>query len=346
MRFKVSVIIPVYNAEKYISSCIESLLRQTILACEFIFINDGSTDHSKQMIEKYMEFDNRIKLFNQKNQGVSAARNKGLSMASGEYIGFVDADDYIDEGMYERLYDTAQKNQSDIVIANFESERNGQKLITNYPFPVNRVLGKNYIEQDLLPYLLKAENLNTVCNKLYKYQIIKKNSIGFPEKVALGEDGMFNMWFFSRAGTMIYIDYTGYHYHEVEGSATRDIASKDYFHRALEIYKMKLPQSFLGKMEKEKIQVLKSIKFINSVMSYIHVYFSPSKGLSFSKRYRYVKNMVANKYVQESLPLYCLENYVNLGLYERLIVKMIKRKFTLGLYCAAAYSRFRNRKKR
>lgn len=342
MRIKVSVIIPVYNAEKYISSCIESLLGQTLPECEFIFINDGSIDHSKQIIERYMEFDERIKLVNQKNQGVSAARNQGLSIASGEYIGFVDADDYIEEDMYEKLYDSAKKSNCDIVMTNFESEMDGQKFITKYPFPVDCVLGRSYIEQNLLPYFLKADNLNAVWNKLYKCKIIIDFRIGFPEKLVLGEDAMFIMHFFSHAKTMKYIDYTGYHYREVEGSATRDIACKDYFHSALEVYKAQLPQSYLDKLEKEKIRVLKSTKLINSVMSYIHVYFVPSKGLSFRKRYRYVKDMIGNKYVHESLPLYCLENYSNLRLYERLIIRMIKRKFTLGLYCAATYSRLRN----
>src|SRR3954470_7921673 len=104
MSIKVSVVIPVYNAEKYITECIESLLNQTLKQCEFIFVNDGSSDNSSQIINEFKKKDNRIILINQENQGVSIARNNGLKAASGEYVGFVDADDYIDCEMYETIY--------------------------------------------------------------------------------------------------------------------------------------------------------------------------------------------------------------------------------------------------
>src|SRR6476646_4070363 len=97
MSQKVSVIIPVYNAGKYITRCIESLLNQTLQECEFIFINDGSIDDSREIIEGYKQVDDRIILINQVNQGVSIARNKGLYLAAGEYVGFVDADDCIEK---------------------------------------------------------------------------------------------------------------------------------------------------------------------------------------------------------------------------------------------------------
>ncbi|MES9697320.1 glycosyltransferase [Bacillus sp. JJ927] len=103
-----SVIIPVYNAEKYITQCIESLLNQTLRECEFIFINDGSTDNSEKIIEDYKKINDRITLINQENQGVSIARNRGLDVSTGEYVGFVDADDYIEKDMYEMLYNAAK----------------------------------------------------------------------------------------------------------------------------------------------------------------------------------------------------------------------------------------------
>ncbi|MDQ0242555.1 glycosyltransferase involved in cell wall biosynthesis [Bacillus fengqiuensis] len=343
MSIKVSVIIPVYNVEKYIAQCIESLLSQTLQECEFIFINDGSKDKSGHIIEKYQELDNRISLINQENQGVSIARNLGLQLAAGEYIGFVDADDYIEKDMYEILYKSAKRSDCDVVISNFKSEMEGNKVITKYPFPIDTILHKNYIEQELLPYFLKTDNLNSAVNKLYKQKVIKENNVKFPDKVALGEDGMFNMQFFSHAVTMKYIEYAGYHYREVAGSATRNISGKDYFHRALEVYRLQLPETYTGKINKTKIQQLKSIKLVNSVMSYIHVYLTPSKDMSFSKRYDYVKNMVGNRDVREALSIYYNEVYYALGRYEKFIVDMIKRKSIMGLYCATAYSRFRNK---
>lgn len=106
---------------------------------------------------------------------------------------------------------------------------------------------------------------------------------------------------------------------------------------------MELPKIYTDKFNKVKIDQLKSIKFINSVMSYIHVYFTPSKDVSFSKRYKYVKSMIRNKHVREALPIYYSEIYSKLGRYERLIINLIKRQSTVGLYCVTAYSRFRNK---
>ncbi|MFC3884778.1 glycosyltransferase [Bacillus songklensis] len=343
MSKKVSVIIPVYNAEKYIVECIESLLSQTLQECEFIFINDGSKDRSRQIIENYKKVDYRIKLINQENQGVSAARNTGLHIAAGEYIGFVDADDYIEKDMYEILYNSAKQSDCDVVISNFESEMEGHKVITKYPFPIGIILNKDYIEQEILLYFLKEENLNAVWNKVYKKKVIKESNVKFPEKVILGEDELFNIQFFSNAATMKYIDYTGYHYREVIGSATRNILENNYLSIALGVYTLELPEIYIGKIDKVKIHQLKSIRLIKSVMSYIHMYFAPCKDVSFSKRYEYVKNMVSNKYIRDALPIYYSEIYNTLGRYEKFIINMIKRKSVMGLYCATAYSRFRNK---
>jgi glycosyltransferase involved in cell wall biosynthesis len=339
----VSIIIPVYNAERYLTPCIESLLSQTLYDCEFIFVNDGSKDKSRAIIEQYQQLDDRIKLINQPNQGVSMARNIGLSKAVGEYVGFVDADDYIERDLFEVLYTTAKLGDCDVVISNFESELNQHHVITRYPFPTNNVLRKDYIDRELIPYFLKKDDLNTVCSKLYKREIIHNHQVKFPESVVLGEDGLFNLKFFKHAATFQYLDYSGYHYREVEGSATRNSAEKDYFQRALEVYRLDLTEVIGYSLDKDKVQLLKSIKLIHSVMSYIYIYLDPTQGMGFSKRYAFVKNMIGNKQVREALPLYYSEMYSELGRYDKCIVGLMKCKSTLGLLCAASYSRLRNK---
>ncbi|MDF0727762.1 glycosyltransferase [Cytobacillus sp. S13-E01] len=343
MRVKVSVVIPVYNAEKYIAQCIESLLDQTLKECEFIFINDGSTDTSRKIIESYKVFDSRIKLFNQYNKGVSVARNKGIELAVGDFIGFVDADDYIEKDMYERLYVAGIESDCDLVISNFVSEIEGHRVITKYPFETETPLNKNYIEDEVLLYFIKSDNLNTACNKIYKLQVIRENKAFFPEKVPLGEDGIFNIHIFSRATIIKYIDYTGYHYREVAGSATRDISKNDYFSRALEVYKLNLLQVYKEKYDKVVIQQLKSIRLINSVVSYIYIYFKPSKIVSFNYRFQYVNYMVNNKHVREALLYYNSENHMSLSRYQKFVLTMIKRKSVVGLFLATTYIRFRNK---
>ena len=103
-KIKVSVCIPVYNMEKYIEDCIKSLVNQTLKEIELIFVNDGSTDNSLNILNEYKkQYPDIIKVISQENKGLGGARNKGLELASGEYIGFVDADDFVEPNMYERL---------------------------------------------------------------------------------------------------------------------------------------------------------------------------------------------------------------------------------------------------
>lgn len=344
MSIKVSVIVPVYNAEPYISECIKSLLSQTIQDCEFIFVNDGSTDNSAAIIERYRRSDSRIILIQQPNQGVSVARNVGLIASSGEYVGFVDADDYIEADMYERLYNAAANGECDVVLSNFESEIEGHLVITKYPFPKEVRLTSEFIRKDVLPAFLKTEELNTACNKLYRNALVREHAVQFPKQVALGEDGIFNMFFFSYAATMKYIDYTGYHYREVSGSATRNIVQKDYFHRALEVFGAEPPVCYAGLMDQMAIRQLKSIKLIHSVLAYIHIYLKPTEEMSIGEQFSYVRRMIGNKEVRYALPIYLNEMELELGSYQKLMLLLMKRKSIVGLYCLTAYSRFRNKK--
>ena len=115
-EIKVSVIIPVYNVEKYIERCLESVIHQTLKEIEIIIINDGSSDSTSKKIEKFLG-DNRVIYIKTENKGQSAARNKGLQIAKGEYVGFVDSDDYIDLDFYEKLYKRIKETNSDIAAA-------------------------------------------------------------------------------------------------------------------------------------------------------------------------------------------------------------------------------------
>lgn len=343
LLIKVSVIIPVYNAEKYLPVCINSLLNQTLKECEFIFINDGSRDRSSEIIKQYKETDSRIKLINQDNAGVSIARNKGLKLTSGEFVGFVDADDSVEHNFFEKLYHAAKIDNCDIVFSNFESEIAGCKVITKYPFIMDKILQKEYIKHKIITYMIEKDDLNTACNKLFKNKLIKDNSIEFPAGVALGEDGVFNLYSVSNANSIKYIDYTGYHYKETVNSATRNIAAKDYFQRALDVYHLQLPKEITRYIDSEKVKVKKAIKLINSVMSYIHIYFAPTKNLSFFKRFCYVKNMISNTYVEEALQIYFNNRYNSLGRYEKFLLKLINKQSALGLYIITSYSRYRNK---
>ncbi|UOY92700.1 glycosyltransferase [Ectobacillus sp. JY-23] len=338
---KVSVIIPVYNSAIYLNECIESLLQQTLSECEFIFVNDGSRDNSKQIIESYQAIDKRIILLNQENQGVSVARNNGMNVATGEYIGFVDADDYVKKDMFAKLYRQAKYCDCDSVLSDFESKIEGRTVITTYPFQQEKCLDASVIKKEILPYLLQYEDLNQVWNKLYKRNVIEEYKICFPVGIDLGEDGMFNLRFFSKAKSLIYVQKSYYYYREVQGSATRNISQKDYFKNALEVYLHNHDNVIVG--EDKRVEELKANKLIRSVISYTHIYFTPTKDMSFLRRYSYVSKMINNEEVIKALVIYKRHESKQSSKYEQLLLQMIRKKLVLGLYVLTAYSRYRNK---
>lgn len=166
---KVSVIIPVYNVEHYIDRCLKSVIEQTLEDIEIIIVNDGSTDSSKEIIEKYINrFPSRIKYLEKENGGLSSARNFALPYAKGEYIAFLDSDDYIEKDMYEQMYNKAIKENADLVECDF---------IWEYPNKKKYDIGKEYTNKKEA-----IEKARVVAwNKLYRREIIEKNNLKFPE---------------------------------------------------------------------------------------------------------------------------------------------------------------------
>ena len=129
---KISIIVPVYNTEKYLSKCLNSLIKQTYKDIEIIVVNDGSKDKSLEIAKKIAKQDNRIKVFNKENGGLSSARNFGIEKASGEYIGFVDSDDYIKENMFEILYNMIKEANAKIAICGWYLVEDNQIISINF----------------------------------------------------------------------------------------------------------------------------------------------------------------------------------------------------------------------
>lgn len=128
MKPVISVIVPIYNVEKYLPRCIESILNQSFKEFELILVDDGSSDNSGKICDIYAEKDERVKVIHKENGGVSSARNVGIKAVNGEYIGFVDPDDYIDREMYKNLYELCENNNCDIGICKLGREVDGKLL--------------------------------------------------------------------------------------------------------------------------------------------------------------------------------------------------------------------------
>ncbi|MBR3697642.1 MAG: glycosyltransferase [Clostridia bacterium] len=165
---KISIIVPVYNAEQYIEKCVQSILSQTYSNIEILLINDGSTDRSQEICEDFQNKDNRIRVINKKNGGPGSARNAGIINSTGKYIGFVDCDDFIDNDMYEILYNLCVKNDADISMINFRKIVDGN--IKNNGISTEEIIIYNKIEA-MKELLVDKKIKNYFWNKLFKKEI-------------------------------------------------------------------------------------------------------------------------------------------------------------------------------
>ena len=208
---KISIIVPVYNCEKYIEKCIKSLINQTLKDIEIIFVNDGSTDNSKSILESFT--DPRIKILEKKNSGQSSARNIGLDIAQGEYIGFVDSDDWVDEDYFERLYNTAKKYDADIAMADFI--RKGPKKHT---IRLNIAEEKVYEKIENKIKIANALKEGCIWNKIYKKEIL--NGIRFTEGMFF-EDGPFTIKALYAANKLVTVPKTYYYYFQNPSSTVK-----------------------------------------------------------------------------------------------------------------------------
>lgn len=204
---KVSIIVPVYNVYQYLDKCLSSLKDQTLNDIEFIIVNDGTKDDSQTIIDKYVKSDNRFKSYIKANGGLGDARNYGINYATGEYIGFLDADDYIDSTMYEKMYDLAIKKDSDLVECDFYWCYSKKNIIDT----------ANYYNSDNI----KANIRVLVCNKLFKRDIIIKNNISFPLRVRY-EDISFTYKFLAYSSNFAYLNEALYFYVQRNDSLSND----------------------------------------------------------------------------------------------------------------------------
>ena len=204
---RVSVIVPVYNAEKYLKRCVDSLLGQTFTDFEVILVDDGSTDGSGKMCDDYARSNPQVCVFHQSNQGVSAARQAGLDAARGEYITFADPDDWVEPLMLESLYHAAKKNNADVVICDFII--NSSEKSEHYKQQMPRDLSPDAI----LRQLMMGELHGSTCNKLYRGTSLKKHNISFPDNISYCEDLWFNSRLYKNQDIKTsYADRAFYHY--------------------------------------------------------------------------------------------------------------------------------------
>lgn len=215
MNGKISIIVPIYNVQDYLGKCIESLINQTYKNIEIVLVNDGSNDDSGRICDYYSSIDKRIKVIHQKNGGVSSARNTGLKYSTGDYIGFVDPDDWVDNCMYEKLLEILIKNKSSISMCSYKYENENTELNVLKP----NLIEQNLSSKELISKLFVANSFyyTILCNKLYRADLW--NDIKFPEGYVHEDEAVIHI-IYDRCKQLSSISNEFYHYRMVSSSIT------------------------------------------------------------------------------------------------------------------------------
>lgn len=216
----ISIILPVYNAEEYLEQCLKSLLSQTYADIEIICMNDGSTDNSAEIIEKYAAKDDRLKSIRQENKGTEVARRRALSLCSGKYIMFCDSDDWYEPNMCEEMLHAIEDNDVDIAMCK-----------TNMRFEIEEAEDHTYYfeldedgKKEISNYLIDGIN-SFVWNKIFKREIIDRNAITFPESknIRVAWDGFFVLEYLLASKNIFFLDKRLHNFRIREGSLIEDI---------------------------------------------------------------------------------------------------------------------------
>lgn len=206
MKKMVSIIVPIYNGASVLKRCVDSILRQSYMEWELLLINDGSKDESLQICTTYAQMDNRVRVIDKTNEGVSATRNRGITEALGEYVQFIDCDDYVTEDYLQHMVSVMEREDADLVIAGYTRHKVGN-ITENVPKEAV-FHGKQQFAEEFFE-LYNRWFLNTPWNKLYKRERIASE---FPLELSLGEDLLFNLDYIKDCETIAVVGETGYQY--------------------------------------------------------------------------------------------------------------------------------------
>lgn len=223
---EVSIVVPVYKVEKYINRCVESLINQSLHDIEIILVDDGSPDRCPELCEQWAKNASRIKVVHKSNGGLSSARNVGLGIATGKYVGFVDSDDDVELDMFEKMLSVAEMHQVDFVMADYQRvEQDGTSFLKTLDIEPG-YYNREKIERKIFLNLIMRECVDygpllSVWHCLYRTDFLRRNGLQFDEEVRWSEDNIFSAMAGYRASSFYYMKGQGlYHYHHNPGTIT------------------------------------------------------------------------------------------------------------------------------
>lgn len=263
----ISVIVPVYNVERYLHKCVDSILAQTLKDFELILVDDGSPDGCGAICEEYVVKDSRVKVIHKPNGGVSSARNTGIEVAQGKWLCFVDGDDYIDATYLEDF--GVNYTDADLYMQGYRKVKN-ENILTEYSF-----IGLESSEIEVvLAYSETHYIINSPCFKLYKNVLVKENNLRFDQSVSYGEDHLFSLLYANHISSISYSKTVGYNYFVTD---TESLTQRIIPYQKLVYYICETERLSKILLSKYKSDVLKSAfdeTYIDNVFRAIRYFFS------------------------------------------------------------------------
>lgn len=294
---KVSVIVPIYNVEKYLRRCLDSLVNQTLTDIEIILVDDESPDNSNEIYKEYLAKDNRIKLVQKKNGGLGFARNSGLEIATGEFIAYIDSDDYVDVNMFKKLYDTSKNNNLDTVYCGYNNLDDELKVHSfNEVDDLTIFSTKDEVNGVLLDMIackpsspLERKYRMSVWHAIYSRDLIENNRIRFcSERQFISEDIIYHIDYLSKANRIAFIPDSFYYYCYNEDSLTKTFR-EDRFEKSV-ILHQELLRRFKVEGYKESVYKNRVDRFLIGYARYTIVRLSKA-AISYSAKLKILKRI-------------------------------------------------------
>lgn len=314
---KVSIIIPVYNVEEYLDKCVQSAINQSLKDIEIILVDDESPDNCPQLCDEYAKKDSRIRVVHKKNGGLGFARNSGLEIATGEYVTFLDSDDFVELDTYENLYQIVSKDNADAIYYKLDRFYNDKDTIVVTHKEKNNVFYENQIKDLMLDVIAsdlseKAEHkVNcSSCTGVYKLSIIKQNNVSFhSERELISEDLVFNLDFLKHSKQIVFNETEYYHYRLNSKSLTNTIRL-DRIDKNLELFNFIIEHLADWGLDKSKGEERASRMFIGYSRSFMNPILKSSIPLKdkinwLNKILAYpIWEILGNNFNWKKLPLY------------------------------------------
>ena len=325
---KVSIVIPIYNPGERLRDCLDSICNQILKEIEIICINDGSTDNSQLILQEYSKKDKRIVVHSKTNEGVSIARNKGMAMARGEYITFVDSDDYIDPMMYKKMYSSI--GSSDLCMCNFNVKYENRVVRNKLPLKEGQVKGDDIVQKIACGIIIpQGWNKNypyimgSCCRMLVSKKMIQKNNILFPINIPLMEDTIFCLHVLLHTKSVQIVEDYFYNYLSRETGALRsyrnnrlqlELLVANYIHELLVKHGEKDYKDLIGfRMISSYLMTIKGL--LNSDLSFSEKYKQVKYNLQEAQKLAFFKNMnLSNSSFQRQFEASLIKSNSSLGI--------------------------------